>query len=48
MEMADFECKTPIAEFLNFFQLGINALMCVGEYTGKLWYLSGINELHVT
>jgi len=46
--MADFECKSPISEFLNFFQLGINASMCAGEYTGKLWYLSGINELNVT
>jgi hypothetical protein len=29
MEMADFECKSPIAEFLNLFQLGINASLCV-------------------
>jgi hypothetical protein len=31
MEMADFERKSPISEFLNLFQLGINASMCVRE-----------------
>jgi hypothetical protein len=46
MEMADFECKSLISEFLHLFQFGINASMCVGEYAGKLWYLSGVNELH--
>jgi hypothetical protein len=48
VEMAELECKSLISELLNFFQLGINTTLCVEEYAGKLWYLSGINELHLT